>query len=153
MLARDIMTQPVASVDETASLDEVARLMLDRHIGCVLVVDGDGRLTGIVTETDFTGRERGIPFSIYRLPTLLGRWIGPTGVEDIYRDARSRPVKEIMTSPVITAAEDEPVTDIVTRMINHNRRRLPVVRDGRPVGVVTRHDLLKLLVDQEHSAV
>jgi CBS domain-containing protein len=143
---QEIMVAPVVVVREDASLEEVARTMLEHKIGCVAVVDDRGELTGIITESDFTGREHGFPFSAYRAPKVFGKWFGKDDVQRIHQGARTRRAREIMTSPVRTAHEDETVTDVVTRMIELDLKRVPVVRDKRPVGIVTRHDLLKLMV-------
>lgn len=145
MKVTEIMTQPVTVVREDATLGEVARTMLDRSIGCVPVVDTEGKLAGVIVESDFTGKERGFPFSAYMAPELLGEWVTKEGVERIYQAARTRTAKEIMTSHPITITVDEEVTDLVVKMIDHGVHRVPVVRDGVPVGIVTRHDLLKLM--------
>jgi CBS domain-containing protein len=145
MKVRDIMVAPVVVVGESTSLQEVAQTMLDRSIGCVAVVDGNGDLTGIITESDFTGRERGFPFSAYRLPKVFGEWFGKDDVERVHQAARDRKAREIMTGSVVTTREDETVTDLVKRMIERDLKRIPVVRDKRPIGMVTRHDLLKLM--------
>ncbi len=145
MKVRDIMVEPPVVLRETATLEEVARTMLDRGIGCVPLVDESGKLKGIITESDFTGKERGLPLSAYLVPQIFGEWVSKGGIERIYKEARARTASEIMTEPVITAAEDESVTEVAVRMIQRNLKRLPVVRDGVLVGVVTRHDLLKLM--------
>lgn len=147
MKVKDIMSQPVITAREDASLEEVARLMLQHDIGAVPIVDDRGRLVGIITESDFTGKERGFPFSVYRAPQVFGEWITPEGIERIFAAARSRKAKEIMSAPVVTAREDEPVSAVVERMIQYNLHRIPVVRDSVPVGMITRHDLLKLMLD------
>jgi CBS domain-containing protein len=142
---KEIMTQPVVVVGEDATLEEVAQTMLDRGIGCVPVVDREGRLTGVIVESDFTGKERGFPFSAYMAPQLLGEWVTKEGVERIYEAARTRTAKEIMTTQPAMVTEDEEVTELVAEMIDHGMHRVPVVRDGVPVGMVTRHDLLKMM--------
>lgn len=151
MKVRDIMVTPVVVVTEDASLEEVARTMLEHKIGCVPVIDKHGKLTGIITETDFTGRERGFPFSAYRTPKVFGEWIDKSGVERLHDAARSRKAREIMTSPVRTAREDDCVTDVVTYMIERDLKRIPIVHDSVPVGIVTRHDLLKLMARGERE--
>jgi CBS domain-containing protein len=54
--------------------------------------------------------------------------------------------KEIMTSPVITVTEDDPIEEVVRRLLDYDINRIPVVRDGKPVGIVSQHDLLNLMV-------
>lgn len=144
--AGQLMSRPVITVQQDASLEEVARIMLENRIGCVLVVDESGRLQGIVTETDFAGEERALPFSTYRVPQLFGEWVAKEGIEEIYEASRKLPVRQIMKSPVITAREDESITAVVERMLKHDINRIPVVRDGVPVGIIARYDLLRMLV-------
>ncbi len=151
MNAADIMSRPVVTVREDTTLDEVARAMLDHRIGSVPVVDGDGRLVGIVSESDFIGKERGVPFTAFHAPSILGRWVTKEGVERIYEAARRMRARDIMSSPVETLSEETTVTDIVRRMIRHDLKRLPVVRDGRPVGMVTHHDMLRLVASEGAS--
>jgi CBS-domain-containing membrane protein len=98
MKAKDLMVSPVVSVPLGTNLEEVARLMVERRIGSVLVVDGEGRLVGIVTESDFL-KERGIPFSTFRAPMLLGRFLDGGQLERILEEAKNTRVEEIMTSP------------------------------------------------------
>jgi len=153
MQVKDIMTTPAIVARESASLEALARLMLDHRIGCVPVVDAEGRLVGIVTESDFTGSDAFVPFSVYQHPRLLQQWIAGDGVERIYKAARELRARDVMCAPVTIATAEEPITEIVKRMIRHDITRIPVVRDGIPVGIVARHDLLRLMVEHPlHSA-
>ncbi len=142
----EIMSQPALTAREDATLEEIARLMLSRRIGCVPVVDAQGKLSGIITETDLTGKERYDRLVGYRVPHLFGQWVTKAELEATYRAGRTIPAREIMSAPVVTAAENELVVDVVQRMLQRGRRRLPVLSDRGLVGVVTRHDLLKMLV-------
>jgi CBS domain-containing protein len=145
MRAQEIMTQPVVTVTEDATLEEVARVMLRHRIGGVPVVDARGRLRGIITESDFAGKEEHFPFSTFRWAEVLGRWLPQEGIEQIYQAARATPAKRIMTTDVVTATENDPVEEVVMRMIEQGVHRIPVVRDGVPVGIVARRDLLRLV--------
>ena len=143
------MSHPVITVRENDSLETAARLMLDKKIGCVPVVDEQGKTRGIVTESNFTAKSKGIPFSTFRAPQLLGHWLSGAGVERIYNAARKTPVKEIMTAPVVSVGEGDSVNKVVELMLKHDINRVPVLRDGIPIGIVARHDLLRLLAPQE----
>lgn len=66
------------------------------------------------------------------------------GAEEAYAGIRSRPIEEVMTRQVIAAPEDEPISDVVVRMIDHDLHHIPVIKDNVPLGVVSRHDLLAL---------
>jgi CBS-domain-containing membrane protein len=91
------MQQPVKSVTEQTTLLEIAQLMLEHRIGSVLVVDGTGVLKGIITETDFAAKEKGIPFSTFRGPQLFHQWMDGSNLEELYREARTLTAGEIMT--------------------------------------------------------
>ncbi|MEZ0348861.1 MAG: CBS domain-containing protein [Thermus sp.] len=145
MKAKDVMVSPVVSVPLGATLDQVARLMVERRIGSVLVVDGQGKLVGVVTETDFL-KERGIPFSTYRAPMLLGRFLDGAGIERILEEARTTRVEEIMTAPVHAVGPEEPLGRVLDLMLTYDINHVPVVDEGgKPVGIISRFDLLRLL--------
>ena len=152
MNAAEIMSRPAITVREGTTLEEIARTLLEHRIGSVPVVDEDGKLVGIVSESDFAGKERGVPFTAFHAPNILGQWITKDGVERIYEASRRMTARDIMTSPVETLTEDTTVTDIVRRMIRQDLKRLPVVRGGRPVGMVTHHDLLRVVAPAAASA-
>lgn len=145
MKTSEIMTQPLITATPDATLHTVAELLLTHNIGCVPLLDGQGRLCGIVTESDFSAKEQGVPFSTLKLPALFRKWLPKEQVEKIYHAARSMPVRDIMTSDVVTLAKDDSIERVLELMLRHNLRRLPVVHDGYPLGVVTRRDLLRLM--------
>jgi CBS domain-containing protein len=148
MKAKDLMVSPVVSVPLETNLEEVARLMLERRIGSVLVVDGEGRLVGIVTESDFL-KERGIPFSTFRAPVLLGRFLNGDQLERLLQEARTTKVEEIMTSPVHAVGLEAPLKEVLDLMLTYDINHVPVVDgEGRPVGIVSRFDLLRPLQAQ-----
>jgi CBS domain-containing protein len=148
MKAKDLMVSPVVSVPLGTNLEEVARLMVERRIGSVLVVDGEGRLVGIVTESDFL-KERGIPFSTFRAPMLLGRFLDGGQLERILEEAKNTRVEEIMTSPVHAVGLEAPLREVLDLMLTYDINHVPVVDEaGRPVGIISRFDLLKPLQAQ-----
>lgn len=143
--AQDIMSTPPQTVTEATDLAAAAQLMLDGRIGCVLVIDPHGALLGIVTQTDYTAKHKGIPFSTLACPQVFGEWIGPDGVNRIYEAARTRAVGEIMSQPVSTVSPETPMEDVLAMMLDREIKHVPVVRDGRPLGMITPHDVLKLM--------
>ena len=150
MKVKEIMVQPAIVAEEDTTLEEIARMMLDNRIGCVPIVDGKGTLTGIITESDFLAKEHSVPFSTFQAPQLFGRWVPKEGVEEIYKAARTITAREIMNSPVITVSEDDPIEEAVRKLLSHDINHVPVVRDGVPVGIVARHDLLNLMIKNKH---
>ena len=148
----EIMTQPVITITEDTTLREVARIMLQQGIGGLPVVDHEGNLSGIVTETDFTAREKCVPFSVFRAPQLFGRWLGDDA-EEVYAKAASIRVREVMSRKVVTVAENDAIEKVLELMLKYDINRIPVLSEGKPVGIVARRDLLRVMKDQEALAV
>jgi CBS domain-containing protein len=152
MRIKEFMSQPVTVVGTDTTLEEVARLMLEKNIGALPVVDEAGQLTGIITESDFAAKSGTLPFSRFRAPKLFHQWIGQEDIQKLYAAARQLKASEIMQRHVHTLSEEQPVEKAVELMLEHDVNRLPVVRAGIPVGIVSRHDLLRLVVSQLKSA-
>jgi CBS domain-containing protein len=143
MRAKDVMTGHVVSIAPDAAILEALRLMLQHRISGLPVVDGKGKLAGIVTEGDFlrraeTGTER-----------KRSRWfeflIGPGALAADYVRSHGRRVDEVMTTDVHTIAEDARLDDVVALMEKHRIKRLPVMRGRELVGIVSRANLLHAL--------
>jgi CBS domain-containing protein len=147
---RDIMSSPAVTVHADTTLEQAALSMLERRVGCLPVVDDEGKLVGILTESDFAGRRERIRFTSLCIPLLLGQFVVPgiQGLEEACAKVRANPVRSIMTTTVVTATEDEPATAVAFRMLDRDIHHIPVVRDGTPVGVITRHDLLRVMARQ-----
>lgn len=147
MEAREIMACPVVTVRRDTPLVDAARLLLDNQFGCLPVIEESGELCGILTNSDFAAKERGVPFSTLLLPQVFNDWLPPDGVEEVYRAARATAVESVMTQDPITVAEEAPVGEVIRRMLYRRIHHIPVVRDGVPVGIISRHDLLRMMVD------
>ena len=143
MKAREIMSLEVVSVSPDASILEAVRLMLQNRISGLPVVDRQGTLVGVVTEGDVlrraeTGTQR-----------KRARWIeffmGQGQSADEYVRTHGRKVADVMTPTPITITEDTRLDDIVNLMEQRAVKRLPVARQGRVVGIVSRANLLHAL--------
>jgi CBS domain-containing protein len=145
MKVSDIMSTPVVTVREHDHLEQVARVMLDQKIGGVPVVAVDGKLCGIITQSDFSAKCRPVPFSMLSLPSLFGHWLQPA-IERVYEEARAMTAAEVMTKHVVTVREDDSVEEAIRRICESKVHRLPVVGAGCPVGIVSRQDLLRLML-------
>ncbi|HET7155401.1 MAG TPA: CBS domain-containing protein [Hyphomicrobiaceae bacterium] len=138
------MTQSTISVEPDDSLAYAVEQMLKRRISGLPVVDRTGALVGILTEGDLLRRvELGTQ---RRRPRWIEFLIGPGRLATEYVSAAGRKVHEVMTTPVHTVAEDTPLTDVVKMMESRQIKRMPVVRDGVVVGIVSRANLLRALV-------
>lgn len=143
-LAQDLMSSPVTTVSATATVGEAADLMLEGGLSCVPVVDDDQHLVGMLTHTDFSMHHRFKPLA-QNLYSLLGSWGKPDAVESVYHEIRSRKIKDVMSHPVSTVEETTPVAEVVETMLRNHINRVPVVRGKSVIGIITRHDLLKLI--------
>lgn len=145
MKASEIMVPSCVTLPQESTLEEVAKTMIERRVGSVLLVDVSGRLVGIVTESDFMAQQHLIPFSAYTMPKLFGQWVGKEGLERIYSEGRRMQAKQVMRRPVETANPDTPIEEIVEKMLRMDVRHIPIVLDDKPVGMVARKDLLALM--------
>jgi CBS domain-containing protein len=140
MRARDVMTAGVVTVGPETGVAEAARLMLDRRISGVPVVDESGRLAGILTEGDLMRRAE---LTTERRPWWLAPAASPEEKSDAYVKAHGLKVKDVMTKDVATIDEHEPLDRIAMLFEERHIKRAPVMRDGRIVGIVSRANLLQ----------
>jgi CBS-domain-containing membrane protein len=149
MRIQDVMTRSVITVGPDAALREVAALLDEHRISGVLVVDGEGKLLGVVSETDFLVEAQG-GTHIRRSPIdrLLGRAADSTAPGDRHY---AKTAREMMTSPVITIGPTALVADAAALMTRQHINRLPVVEDGRLVGIVTRADLVRSYIRSDEQ--
>ncbi|MEQ1519774.1 MAG: CBS domain-containing protein [Aestuariivirga sp.] len=142
MRARDIMTASVVTVSPETDIAEAVKLMLDRQISGVPVIDASGRLIGILTEGDL----------MRRAELVTGRqswWINPISSPEqeakAYVKAHGLKVKDVMTKEVVTINEQEPLDRIAMLFEERGIKRTPVLRGGKVVGIVSRANLLRSL--------
>lgn len=142
MRARDVMSTPVTTIATDATLLEAAKLLVNTRISALPVVDGRGAMVGIVSEIDLIGR-------------VLGSVDDPARPQVHFDDpaaheALSGKVADVMSHQVISASEDATLEEIAALLLKHRAKRIPIVRDGSVVGVVSRIDLVKSLLS--HAA-
>ena len=141
MRTHQIMTRKVISVTPETTVVEAARLMLREHVSGLPVADEAGALVGILSEGDFLRRsEIGTPRKRGRLLTFF---LGYGGAAEDYVREHGRKVSEVMTPSPMTVGEEAPLSEIVSLMERNNIKRVPVVRDGKLVGIVSRSNLLQ----------
>jgi CBS domain-containing protein len=142
MNVRDLMTTDVVVAHPETSLKAVARLLLEHRISGVPVVDGEGRVLGVVSEADLLVKEAGQPPQARRSPL---RWLLGDDRDDEAVRQRINAVTagEAMTTPVATIEADRPLSEAARRMTEGAINRLPVVVDGRLAGIITRADVVR----------
>ena len=144
MIVADVMTRNVISMPPDATVENAARLMLQRGISGLFVVDAEGRLAGVVTEGDLLRRDE-LGTQRHR-PWWLRLLVSPGRQAADFTRTHGRRVQDVMTVDVVTVAADAPLDEVVELMEQHRIKRVPVTREGRVVGVVSRADLLRALV-------
>jgi CBS domain-containing protein len=144
--AADIMTTSVKTVRPEASVTEVARLLCDNNISAAPVCDEHGQVLGMISEDDLlrpVGRESATKRSWWLNLLAEGTDLAPSFLECI--SAENAPARHLMVTPVISAAPDTALPELADLLVRHHIKRLPVLRDGKLVGIVSRADLVRAL--------
>jgi len=140
MQAKDVMTRNVVTVTEDTAVTEIARQLIARGISAVPVVDAAGKIAGIVSEGDLMRRDE-----TGTAPTRswwLSLFEAPQERATAYVKAHGRTAGDVMTRNVVTVSEDASLAEIAALLEKRRIKRVPVVRDGKPVGIVSRANLL-----------
>ena len=150
MQVSDVMTRKVISVVAGETVLKAARLMLQNGISGLPVVDAQDNVVGMVTEGDFLRRSE-IGTQRQR-PKWLEFVVGPGRIADEYVHAAGRTVEEVMTKDPVTVTEDDTLDTVVELMERRRIKRLPVVRNGKMVGIVSRSNLMRAVVSLARDA-
>jgi CBS-domain-containing membrane protein len=138
------MTRDVVTIDTDRPIREIARLLLDRRISAAPVVDARGKLIGIVSEGDLLRR---VETDTERRRSIWRRFLASgADLAGEYVKSHGKRAADIMTKNVVAVGEDAPLDEIADLFEDHNIKRVPVVRDGAVLGIVSRADLLRVLV-------
>jgi CBS domain-containing protein len=153
MQVKDVMTRDVIFAEANEPILKAARLMLQNRISGLPVIDATGKLVGIVTEGDFL--RRGEIGTQRRRPKWLEFMVGPGRLADEYVRTSGSTIDEIMTLDPVSVTEDDSLETVVELMERHCVKRLPVMRSGQMVGIVSRanlmHALASLARDDTHA--
>lgn len=143
MKASDVMTTKVISIRPDATLSEMIKLMLDHRISGLPVVSEDGKLVGVVTEGDCLRRaETGTEVKRSFWRDLL---TGSETLANEYIRTHGRKVSEVMTCDPISVSPDTELSEVIHIMEKNRIKRVPVVKDGAVVGILSRANLLQTL--------
>lgn len=142
MNAHDIMTRDVVTVGPEVTVAEIAKVLLQRHISGVPVIE-DGKVIGVVSEGDLIHRQE-IGTERRRGSWWLRLCAGERSPADFIK-SHGVIARDVMTQPVITVAEDAPLDEIADLFEDRGIKRVPVVRDGKLVGIISRANLLQAL--------
>jgi CBS domain-containing protein len=149
MQARDIMTTPVVTAELDTTVVEIAKRLLERRVSALPVVDAQGRVVGIVSEGD-----------LMRQPQAGGQrhvswWLTMFAAsEEQAREfikSHGRLAREVMTGNPITVEEEASIEEIATLLEKHRIKRVPVLREGKLAGIVSRANLLQGIVNRQRA--
>ena len=145
MLVSDIMTKKVTSVGLETSIKEIARLLIKNDFKGVPVVDENKKVVGIITECDLILQNANLhlPTFIQILDGVIA--LGQKETEEELRRMTGAVAKEVMSQPPICVTSDSSVEELANIMWEKKINPVPVVDEGRLVGIVSRADIVKLI--------
>jgi CBS-domain-containing membrane protein len=140
MQAREVMSDGVMSIAADATMLQAAELLVNTRVSAMPVLDNAGTMIGIVSLVDLIGGGRNSMLGSLR------KVAGDAREAAAHYLAATTPVTDVMAKNVVTVADDAQLVDVAETMRAHNVKRVPVVREGRVVGIVSRVDILKALI-------
>jgi CBS domain-containing protein len=143
MRASDIMTLNVSACGPDTTINEIARTLFDRGISAMPVVDTDNRVIGVVSEGDLMRR---VELGTAGRSWWLGLFASSDSLAHDYVKTHGRRAKDAMTRPAIVVDEETEIAEIARLLDARRIKRVPVVRDGRLVGIVSRADVIRGLI-------
>ncbi len=156
MWAADVMTRDVLTLSPGMTVEQAAERLVQRGVSGAPVVDERGHLVGILSESDILRRlkqiaeetlgKRYLTSRVHSLDLLA--FLGErehAAVDSVYRQLRASKVSDVMTPRVHGVAPTDSLESVAAAMIEHDVNRLPVVDEGRVVGIITRADLARVL--------
>ena len=149
LTAADVMTREVVSVGPDTPVRAIAELLFTRRISGVPVLE-DGRLIGVVSEGDLIGHAAAT--GEQRRSWWLSALMNDSASARDYAKTHGRTARDVMTSAVITIGEAATLAEIAKTLERHRIKRVPVLREGKLVGIVSRGNLLQALATLEVEA-
>ena len=152
MLVNEIMTENPITVTDSMEIIQAAKILLERRINGLPVVDEAGNLIGILCQSDIIAQQKQLP-----LPSLfsfLDGYISLSSMKNIEKEVRkiaATAVSDAMTPDPVTVAPDSSIETVAALMVDHNFHTLPVVEGGRLVGVVGKEDILRTLMPADNQ--
>ena len=150
---KDIMSEDVISVTPETEITKAAKILLEKRINGMPVIDPFGRLVGIICQSDLVAQQKGIPVpSVF---TFLESFIPLTSRKRLDKEMEkiaALTVKEAMTLKPVTVSPETDIEDVAKLMVDKKYHTLPVVDGGKVVGIVGKEDVLKTLISESQPA-
>jgi len=144
LTAGDIMSTKIYSVHQDTEIADLAKMFVENNVNAMPVVDDDGALVGIVSQTDLVEQDKPL-----HIPTVISLfdWViyleSPKKFAEEVRKVTARKVGEICTRDVVTCPPDTPVATVASLMVDNKAYLVPVVAEGEMLGVVARLDIIR----------
>lgn len=142
MKASEFMTKDVITCNENQTVEEAATIMAEKGFSVLPIVDDSGALVGVITESDFVSKSKNVPHAMVTLKHLFGKSFNSQDVEEIYKESKSKKLSEIMTKNPKTVSPDATLDEVVTFLGEKDLKRVPVVDNGKVVGIITRKNII-----------
>lgn len=152
MKAHEIMTRDVITVPSDVTVEAVARLLTEHRISAVPVVTQNGLFVGMVSLNDLFPRLKEMRFTGQRLAKLFDSLVKLSDLPDFYWSTRHYRVTEVMDKFVPSIQADDNVEQVTSQLLYSDYRSLPVLQDGRVVGIISRSDLIRVAMNLSEGA-
>ena len=150
--AKDIMTKEVATVSPETEISTAAKLLLEKRVNGLPVVDAFGRLVGILCQSDLVAQQKSIPIpSVF---TLLESFIPISSIKRIDKEVEkiaALTVKQAMTPNPVTVSPETDIEDVAKLMVDQKYHTLPVMEGDKVVGIIGKEDVLKTLLSEPQA--
>jgi len=144
--AKDIMKTDLITINENVSVKEAAQILLENKIGGAPVVNDDGDMVGIVTDSDLIMQDVKLHFPTYLHFLDSYIYLGSLKkFEDDLRKAVGANVKDVMTRDVVSVDGEDSIKDVATTLADEKLSRVPVLKGEELVGIITKTDIMKIV--------
>ncbi|AKL95997.1 CBS-domain-containing membrane protein [Clostridium aceticum] len=143
LVAKHIMIKDIICISEDSSTYEAIEILVSSEANCIHVLNSEGLLVGIVTETDLVYVDKKLNASVHYAYTELDVQIDTRALNTDLDRFKSIKIKDVMTTKLVTVKEDTPLEKIIDIIINKGIKTIPVVRDSKVIGMISRKNILK----------
>ena len=150
MRAKDVMVHDVVTARPSMSVAEAIGLLAEHDVSALPVVDDDDRVVGVVSEADLVRREE--LDTVKHRPWWLEAITPATTLAEEFAKSHGRRVEEVMSTQVVSAAEDASLAEIAGLLERHRIKRVPIIEDGKLVGIVSRSNLIQAMATSHPQA-
>jgi CBS-domain-containing membrane protein len=147
MKAVDVMVRDVVTVGPDADVAEAIRLLAEHDVSALPVVDTDGNIVGVISEADLIQREEMSTEKHH--PWWLEAFTPAATLAEEFAKSHGRRVSEVMSDHVVSASEDASLSEVAALLEKHRIKRVPILRDGKLVGIVSRSNLVQALASSQ----